>query len=57
MVQRFLFDGINRKTAGAAVTGHYDLIVQILPDKAQAALAFVHLAKSRTKIALNPAIV
>ncbi len=56
MVQRFLFDRINRKAAGAAVTGHHNPVVQILSDEAQAALAFVQFAKSGAKIALHPAI-
>jgi len=57
MIQRLLFDRINGKAAGAAVTGHHNLVVQILPDEAQASLAFVHLAKSGTKIALYATIV
>jgi hypothetical protein len=57
MVQRFLFDRINSKTAGATVTGHDNLIVQILPDKAQAALAFVQFAKSRAHITLNTPVI
>jgi hypothetical protein len=56
MVQGFLFDWINGKPAGAAVTGHDNLIVQILPDETQAALVFVQLAKSRAEIALNTPI-
>jgi hypothetical protein len=56
MVQGFLLDRINSKTAGTAITGHDNLIMQILPDEAQAALVFVQLAKSRAKITLNTPI-
>jgi hypothetical protein len=52
MVQRLFFDRVNGKAAGATIAGHDDLTVQILPDKTQAALVCVHLAKSGAKIAL-----
>jgi hypothetical protein len=56
MVQGFLFDRVNRKTAGAAVTGHNNLVIQILPHKAEAALAFVQFAEPGAHITLDALI-
>jgi hypothetical protein len=57
MIQRFLFNRINSKTTGPTITGHDKLVIQILPDEAQTTLVFVQLAKPRTEIALNTAII
>jgi hypothetical protein len=56
MVQRFFFNGVNCKAAGATIAGHNDLVILILPDKAKAALVFMHFAESGTQIALYATI-
>jgi hypothetical protein len=56
VIQRFLFDGINAITAGAAIGGEYNLVIQVLPHKAQSALVRVQFAEAWTEVALYPAI-
>ncbi len=57
MIQRLFFDGIHGEAAGAAVTGHDDLVVKVLSDETKAALLIVQFTEPGTQVALNPAIV
>jgi hypothetical protein len=41
MVERLFFDWVNSKSAGTPITGHDNLVIQVLSDKTQALLAFM----------------
>src|SRR5262249_42740559 len=53
VIERLLLDGIDAKATGAAVRGQHDLSVLASPYEAEAALAFVELAKTRAQVALG----
>ena len=57
MVERLLFDGINTKSAGAAVGGQYDFIVESAPNETETSLPLTQTAEPRTEITLQAAIV
>jgi hypothetical protein len=52
----FFFDGINAKTAGAAIAGQHYLPAFVGADKTQAMLPFFQFAKSRAQITLHPGL-
>jgi hypothetical protein len=56
MTERFLFDRIDTKARGAAIAGQYHGAVLDPAHKTKAALTLSQFAKSRAKVALNPAI-
>src|SRR5207253_4320539 len=53
MVQRFLFNRIDTKSAAPAIRGQYHPIAHPLPDETESALSFIEFAKSRTEPALD----
>jgi hypothetical protein len=53
VIERFLFDRIDAEAAGSAISGQNDLVFAASAHEAEAALALVELAVTRTKIALN----
>ena len=57
MIQRFLLDRIDAEAAGAAVSVEPHLSVFDAAHEAQTALAVVHLAGTRTDVALNSSVI
>jgi hypothetical protein len=53
MIQRFLFDWIDTKSAAPPISRQHHSIAYALPHKTKSALTIVKLAKSRTKPALD----
>src|SRR5438132_14168376 len=56
MIQRFLLDRIDTKSAASAVGRQHHPIANSLTHKAKSALSFVQLAKPRTEPALDAAL-
>jgi hypothetical protein len=56
VVERLLFDGIDAKTAGTAVSGEHDPIILPRAYKAHAALPFIEFAVTGAEIALHTAV-
>jgi hypothetical protein len=57
MVERFLFNWIDAKSAGAAIRGQNNLIILPPSNKTKAALPFPQFAEPGTNIALNSTII
>jgi hypothetical protein len=57
MIQGFLFNGIDAKTAGAAIGCQHHGLAHTAAHKAQTTLAIMELAKTWTQIALDAVIV
>src|SRR5712692_4495020 len=56
VVERLFFDRIDAESGGTAVGGEHHPVPRALPDEAETPLPFLQLAVSRTKIALNSAV-
>src|SRR5438874_3147124 len=56
MIQGFLFNRIDTKTAAATVSAQHHSIADALPYKAEAALSFIQLTKARTESAFDTTI-
>src|SRR5439155_1999772 len=56
MIQRFLLDRIDTKSAASAVGRQHHPIANSLTHKAKSALTFIQLAKPRAEPALNASI-
>jgi len=57
VIQGFLLDRIDAKTAGSSVCGQDNRVVFSGAHKAEAPLAFVEAAEARTDIALHTAVI
>jgi hypothetical protein len=53
MVQRFLLNGIDTKSAAAAISREHHPVAQALAHEAESALPVIQLAKPRTQPALD----
>lgn len=56
MIEGFFFNGVDAEAARAAVSGEDDFSALIRADEAKAALPFLEAAITRTKVALNAAV-
>src|SRR5438093_5175796 len=56
MIQRFLFNGIDTKSAAPAISRQNHSIARTLPNETEPTLTIIKFAKSRTKPALNAPI-
>ena len=50
MVQGLLLDGIDAEACAAAVRGEYHFAVDVLPNEAEATVAFLEQALARTEV-------
>ena len=57
MIERFLFDGINAITTGAAISRQHNLVVMIAAHETQSALTLMQLAIARADITLHAPVV